>query len=499
MQGPFVLAIDQGTTSSRAVVVGRDGAVVGAGQHAFPQLYPRPGWVEHDPEAIWRSVEAAIADALGAEGLGVGDVAAIGITNQRETVVLWERATGEPVANAIVWQDRRTADLCDELRAAGHERAVQHATGLTIDPYFSGTKLAWLLREQPELRTRAEAGELAAGTVDSWLAWKLSGGARHVTDYTNASRTMLFNIRRGRWDGAMLELLGVPRAVLPAPAPARSPFAVTSGAVLGAEVPILAIAGDQQASLFGQACFRRGQAKNTYGTGCFLLSNSGATAVDSENRLLTSIGAGAGPRRPEYVLEGSVFVAGALVQWLRDGLGIIRSSDEIEELAATVPDAGGVVVVPALTGLGAPHWDPRARGAILGLTRGTDRAHIARAALEAIALSSAELALAMMRDLGEPLTELRVDGGACRNDLLMQLQADFLGIPVTRPKNTETTAMGAAYLAGLEAGVWSSPDEVAELWEPERTFEPAMSDDARLAKLHEWSRAVYRSLDWATS
>lgn len=497
MPPPYILSIDQGTTSSRALVVDRDGMVVSSGQVSFEQLYPRPGWVEHDPEEIWRSVQEAIRLALAEAGTEPRELAAIGITNQRETVVAWERATGAPVYKAIVWQDRRTAAFCDELRAAGHEADIEQATGLTLDPYFSGTKLRWLLDEVPGLRQRAEAGEIAAGTIDSWLVWKLAAGMRHITDYTNASRTLLFNIRRGRWDEGMLELFGVPRAMLPVAAPSRAPFATTSGSVMGAEVPILAVAGDQQAALYGQGCVAPGQAKNTYGTGCFLLANAGRNAIRSQNRLLTSIGAGAGREGPEYVLEGSVFVAGALVQWLRDGLGIISTAEEVEALAASVPDAGGVVVVPAHTGLGAPYWDARARGAIVGITRGTTSAHIARAALEAIALASTDLALAMAKDLGAPLGELRVDGGACKDDLLMQLQADYLGAPVVRPRNVESTAMGAAFLAGREAGTWSSDEEVASLARVERVFEPRIGADEREAKLQEWHRAVERSLDWA--
>ncbi len=387
--------------------------------------------------------------------------------------------------------------MCDGLRAAGHEDHVSSLTGLTLDPYFSATKLAWMLQEEPTLRRRAEAGELAAGTVDSWLVWKLTGGERHITDYTNASRTMLFNIRRGRWDERLCDLFGVPRALLPHASPSRSDFGLTSAEVFGAEVPILGIAGDQQAALYGQACFAPGQAKNTYGTGCFLLVKGGERPVQSRKRLLTSLSAGATNRQAEYVLEGSVFVAGAAVQWLRDELCIIGSAGEVEQLAASVPDTGGVEVVPAFTGLGAPYWDARARGAILGLTRGTTRAHIARATLEAIALSSTELLEAMETDLGQPVTELRVDGGAAGNVLLMQMQADFSGIPVVRPAQTETTALGAAYLAGLGAYAWSGLDEIAALWKAERRFEPQLQPTARQERLHRWRRAVERTLAWA--
>ncbi|MBA4180708.1 MAG: glycerol kinase [Anaerolinea sp.] len=494
---PHILAIDQGTTSSRALIVDALGRVVGEGQQPFRQHYPQPGWVEHDPAEIWQTTQDAIGTALASAGILPRELAAVGIANQRETVAVWDRATGEPLAPAIVWQDRRTAAICQELRDAGQEETMSRLTGLKLDPYFSGTKLAWLLRNDPGLRRRAEAGEVAAGTIDSWLIWNLTGGKRHVTDYTNASRTLLFNIRRGRWDDDLLGILGVPRVMLPLPQPSQSLFGTTSADVLGATLPIMGVAGDQQAALFGQGGFTPGVAKNTYGTGCFLLANSGRTAVASTAGLLTSIGAGAGERGPEYVLEGSVFVAGALVQWLRDELRLVNRSDEIEGLAASVPDSDGVAVVPAFTGLGAPDWDPHARGAILGLTRGTTAAHIARAALEAIALSSTELLSAMNTALPQPITELRVDGGAARNNLLMQMQADFAGIPVLRPRNIETTAMGAAYLAGLGVGIWESRDEVASLVIHDRIFEPRMGGYDRRERLAWWRRAVGRSLDWA--
>lgn len=493
---PLILAIDQGTTSSRALLVRADGTIAGVGQRQLTQHYPEPGWVEHDATEIWQTTVDAMHDALKAAEQEIRDVTAIGIANQRETVLLWDRKTGEPCGRAIVWQDRRTATDCEALRAAGQEPVYHRTTGLTLDPYFSGTKLAWMLRDDPALRARAESGELAAGTVDSWLTWKLTGGARHVTDYTNASRTLLFNIRRGDWDGALLEPLGIPGAVLPEPYPSASEFGTTSQDILGAAIPIHGVAGDQQAALFGQGC-AQGQAKNTYGTGCFLLANSGPAAITSGHRLLTSIGAGAAAAGLEYLLEGSVFIAGAAVQWLRDELGVIESSAAVEELAASVPDNGGVTFVPAFTGLGAPDWDPFARGAILGLSRGTTKAHIARAALEAIALSSAELLEAMNADLPEPVTELRVDGGAAKNDLLMQLQADFMGIPVVRPVETETTALGAAYLAGLGGGIWSTVDEVRALWQEERRFEPRISGDERAARLGQWRRGVERTMNWA--
>ena len=490
----LILTIDQGTTSSRALVVDGKGRNRGAGQHPFPQFFPQPGWVEHDPATIWESTLAAIADAIRAASITSRDLAAIGITNQRETVVAWDRQTGEPLANAIVWQDRRTAPLCDEFRAAGREARIAATTGLTLDPYFSATKLAWMAHNRPAYAEAAGAGRLAVGTVDSWLVWKLTGGRKHVTDLTNASRTMLFDINRTRWDPDLCGLFAVPESALAEVLPSRSPFGTTSVDVLGAEIPILAIAGDQQAALFGQACARPGQAKNTYGTGCFLLAEAGRAPTRSTTRLLTSLGAACELGAPAVVREGSVFVAGSLVQWLRDELRLFGRSGEIEALAASVPDSGGVTIVPAFTGLGAPYWDADARGAILGLTRGTTPAHIARAALEAIALSSAELVEAMNADLPVPIRELRVDGGAAANNLLMQMQADLSGVPVLRPTETETTALGAAYLAGLEVGIWASPEEVASLWRLDRRFEPRIAASERAAKLTEWREAVSRVL-----
>ena len=497
MQPTYLLAIDQGTTSSRALVVDSAGEIAGIGQQPFAQHYPQPGRVEHDPWDIWESTLESITIAMAQAGLTPGQLRAIGLTNQRETVVTWDRTTGEPLGNAIVWQDRRTAGICEDLRSAGHEESIRKLTGLTLDPYFSATKLTWLLRHDAAVREAAAAGTLAAGTVDSWLIWKLTGGQRHVTDYTNASRTMLFNINRGRWDDGLCDLFEVPRSALPVAQPSRSMFGTTDEAVFGARVPITGVAGDQQAALFGQGGFAPGVAKNTYGTGCFLLSHAGNRPGRPEGGLLTSIGGGAGPSGPEYVLEGAVFVAGAVVQWLRDEMGVIARAEEIEGLAASVPDNGGVAVVPAFTGLGAPDWDPHARGAILGITRGTTKAHIARAALEAIALSSAELIQAMNEALPAPIGELRVDGGASRNDLLMQMQADYSGIPVLRPRNTETTALGAAYLAGLEVGTWASVEEVGSLWRPERVFEPSMGAAERHGHLRHWRRAVERTLGWA--
>jgi glycerol kinase len=490
----LVLALDQGTTSSRSILFDHDGSIVATAQREFTQHFPQSGWVEHDAEEIWATQVATIAEVLARARAGAEDIVAVGITNQRETTVLWDRATGRPVAPAIVWQDRRTADLCARLKAAGHEPEVARRTGLLLDPYFSGTKLAWLLDSTPELRRRAEHGELAFGTIDSWLAWKLSRGTQHVTDASNASRTLLLNLRTGAWDDHMLELLGIPRAVLPRVVPSSLSQGEAFVVLGGREVPLGGIAGDQQAALFGQACFAPGMAKNTYGTGCFVLMNTGREPQASANRLLTTVAWHVAERH--YALEGSVFVGGAVVQWLRDGLGIIERSADVEALAASVPDAGGVYLVPAFTGLGSPHWDAYARGTMVGLSRGTTRAHIARAALEAIAFQSAEVLLAMQRDAGQPLVELRVDGGATGNDLLMQFQADLLGVPVVRPKVTETTALGAAYLAGLAVGFWGSTDEVAANWQVDRRFEPAMTRDAAVARLRQWERAVERSRDW---
>jgi len=491
-----ILAFDQGTTSSRAIAFGRDGRILAVSQQEFRQIFPQPGWVEHDPLEIWATQRDVAAQALAAAGLTAGDVGAIGITNQRETTLLWERASGRPVANAIVWQDRRTAPQCDALRQAGHEALFAHRTGLVLDAYFSGTKLAWLLDNVPGARERAKRGELAFGTVDTWLAWQLSNGGAHVTDVTNASRTLLFNIHSLDWDDELLAILDIPRAVLPRVVPSSGRATVTACDGLPAGIAVCGIAGDQQAALFGQACHEPGMAKNTYGTGCFLLMNTGTRAPVSRNRLITTVAwqrAGA----TAYALEGSVFIAGAAIQWLRDGLGIIQRSGDVEALAASVPDAGGVFFVPALSGLGAPYWDAHARGTIVGLTRGTTRAHIARAALEAIAFQSAELIEAMAADSGTPLTELRVDGGASANNLLMQMQADILGTRVVRPRVTETTALGAAYLAGLACGFWKDEAEIASLWSRDRVFEPALSRDAAASRLAEWKRAVERSRGWA--
>ncbi len=490
----FVLALDQGTTSSRAIVFDQTGRVCATAQAEFPQHFPQSGWVEHDPGEILRSqldvARAAIANA----GARPPDIAAIGITNQRETTLLWDRRTGVPLAPAIVWQDRRTADECSRLKAAGLEAGIAAKTGLVLDPYFSATKLAWLLDHVPGARARAEAGELAFGTVDTWLVWNLTRGRLHVTDPTNASRTLLYDIGRGRWDDELLALFRVPRSVLPEVRASSGVCGEATPEALGAAIPIAGIAGDQQAALFGQACHAPGMAKNTYGTGCFMLLHTGGDRIASRHGLLTTCAAATGAR--VYALEGSVFIAGAVVQWLRDGLGLIRSSREVEALARSVPDAGGVLLVPAFAGLGAPHWDAYARGAMLGLTRGTTAAHVARAALESIAYQSAEVLLAMQRDAQRELSELRVDGGATANDLLLQFQADLLGVPVVRPRVVETTALGAAYLAGLAVGVWKTLDEIAAQWQRERVFEPRMSRDEAESRLASWTRAVARAKAW---
>ncbi len=490
-----ILALDQGTTSSRAIVFAENGSVRAMAQQEFRQIFPQPGWVEHDPQDIWASQLRVARRALAQARLKAADITALGIANQRETAIVWERRSGQPVHNAIVWQDRRTAAVCDALRGRGTADAVRGKTGLVLDPYFSATKLAWLLDSIPGLRLRAERGELAFGTVDSWLAWKLSAGALHVTDVSNASRTMLYNIHAGAWDDELLALFRIPRSVLPKVLPSSQMFGESAPKIFGAAIPIAGIAGDQQAALFGQACHTPGMAKNTYGTGCFMLLNTGAKAVPSAAGLLTTRCAQRGAK-PRYALEGSVFVAGAVVQWLRDGLGIIRASNEIEALAASVADAGGVYLVPAFAGLGAPHWDAYARGTILGLTRGITQAHIARAALEAIAFQSAEVLQSMQRDAGIALSELRVDGGAAVNDMLMQFQADILGVPVVRPKVLETTALGAAYLAGLATGVWKDTKAISRQWTVGRRFEPAMSRADAEARMAGWSRALERSKGW---
>jgi len=491
---PFVLALDQGTTSSRAIVFDHRGQACGVAQQEFRQIFPEPGWVEHDPTEIWATQSAVLHGALASAGVSAADLAAIGITNQRETTVLWERATGRPVANAIVWQDRRTAGTCDALRDAGHAPTFMAKTGLVLDAYFSGTKLKWLLDHVPGARARAEAGELAFGTIDSWLVWNLTRGAVHATDASNASRTLLYDIHRGDWDDELCAILDVPRAVLPQVVASSGVLAHTG--IDGVDVPIAGIAGDQQAALFGQACHSPGLAKNTYGTGCFLLMNTGTKAVASRNNLITTVAWTRGGTT-EYALEGGVFIGGAVVQWLRDGLKIIRQASEVEALARTVPDNGGVYFAPAFAGLGAPHWDAYARGTIVGLTRGATGGHIARAALESIAYQSADLISAMEKDAGLALAELRVDGGATASNLLMQFQADLLGVPVVRPRVHETTALGAAYLAGLAVGYWKDPGDVKANWQVDRTFEPSMARAQAAEMRARWEKAVQRAKAWA--
>ena len=485
----YLLALDQGTSSSRSILFDREGRQVACAQREFRQIFPQPGWVEHDASEIWDSQLATCRDVLQQAGVTATQIAALGITNQRETTVLWERATGRPLCNAIVWQDRRTAPACEALRARGLEAAIRSKTGLVLDAYFSGTKLAWMLDHVPGARARAEAGELAFGTIDSWLAWNLSGGRLHVTDVSNASRTMLWNLQQGCWDAELLEWLQIPATLLPQVLPSAAAYGKTEADILGAPVLIGGIAGDQQAALFGQGCVQAGMAKNTYGTGCFMLLHTGSTLQSSRHGLLATAAAQVGAQ-PQYALEGSVFIGGAVVQWLRDGLHAIKSSSEVQALAASVPDAGGVVFVPAFTGLGAPYWQPQAQGAILGLSRGTTLAHIARAALESIALQSAALLQAMVADAGSPLQALRVDGGAARNDLLMQFQADLLGIPVVRPMVTESTALGAAMLAGISAGFWPDAHSLPAAQAVERVFTPQMSRDEAATRIAAWDRAV---------
>lgn len=491
----YIVSLDQGTTSSRAIVFDAAGAIVSVAQKEFRQIFPKPGWVEHDAHEIWSSQAGVIAEALAGGNIRAGEVACVGITNQRETTLIWDRKTGEPIGNAIVWQDRRTAGHCDRLKADGLDEMFRAKTGLVLDAYFSGTKIAWMLEHLPGARERAERGELAFGTVDTWLVYKLTGGKLHITDYSNASRTLLFNIHTGAWDDELLKVLGVPRGLLPEVRPSSQVYAeVSDGSVLQG-VPIGSLVGDQQAATMGQVCTEPGLAKNTYGTGCFLLMNTGSRAIESKNKLLTTV---AWNREGQtiYALEGSVFVGGAIVQWLRDGLQMIRTAPEVEGLAAGVPDNGGVYFVPALTGLGAPDWDSYARGAIFGITRGTTSAHIARAALEGIAYQVADLVTAMASDSGGELKELRVDGGAAANDLLLQFQADILQTPVVRPTVLETTALGAAYLAGLAAGVYRSLDDVRSNWRADRVFEPAMSADVAAGLRERWRRAVDRAKGW---
>jgi glycerol kinase len=488
-----ILALDQGTTSSRAMVFDHSGSVVALAQKEFRQIFPKPGWVEHDAKEIWATQLQTATEALAKAGLTAGDIAAIGITNQRETTVVWDRTTGEPVHHAIVWQDRRTAARCDQLKARGLAASIKRKTGLVVDAYFSGTKLEWLLRNVPGARAKARAGRLAFGTVDSWLVWNLTGGRVHVTDPSNASRTMLFNVRTGDWDDDMLDVFGVPRSVLPTVGSSSEVYGATT--LFGGSIPIAGIAGDQQAALFGQACTQPGMVKNTYGTGCFMLMNTGTRPIASKNNLLTTV-AWRIRDRTEYALEGSIFIAGAVVQWLRDGLGIIKSSSEVEALAAQVTDPQGVYLVPAFAGLGAPHWDQYARGLVAGVTRGTTAAHIARAALEGIAFQVADVLRAMNADSGIRLKELRVDGGASANNLLMQFQSDLLAVPVVRPKVTETTALGAAYLAGLAVGYWKDQKQIAAQWQVDRRFRPAMKPVQRKRLEAGWRKALDRARAW---
>ena len=487
----YILALDQGTSSSRAIVFDHEGHILSTAQQEFTQHFPQPGWVEHDPMEIWSSEAAVIAQAISQIGINGMDIAAIGITNQRETTIVWDAETGAPVHNAIVWQDRRTSAFCDELKARGLVDRIREKTGLIIDAYFSGTKIKWILDNVPGARERAEAGKLRFGTVDSWLVWQLTRGEVHVTDVSNASRTMLFNINTLEWDQELLDLLGVPRSMMPRVCSSSEVYGHTKTTIFAHEVPIAGIAGDQQAALFGQMCTEPGSVKNTYGTGCFLLMNTGERPILSRNNLLTTVAWKIGDT-VNYALEGSIFVGGSVVQWLRDGLGVIRSSSEVEALAATVPDNGGVYFVPALTGLGAPHWDQYAHGVICGITRGTTAAHIARAALEGIAFQTMDIVGAMEKDAGVRLAELKVDGGASRDNLMMQFQADILGTSVIRPEVTETTAMGACYLAGLAVGFWSSLDEIRRQWKAERTFTPSGADVEPLKK--GWADAISRTL-----
>lgn len=498
MSKQYILAFDQGTTSSRAILFDHKGSIISLAQKEFEQIFPRPGWVEHDPNEIWSSQTGVAAEAVTRAGIKAGSIAAIGITNQRETTVVWDRNTGKPVYNAIVWQDRRTASLTDRLKKDGLEETFRKKTGLVLDPYFSGTKIKWILDNVDDARRKAELGDLLFGTIDSWLIWKMTDGNVHVTDATNASRTLLYNIHENRWDQELLDILDIPESVLPEVKSCSEVYGETAGEIFAARLPIAGIAGDQQAALFGQVCTRKGMAKNTYGTGCFMLMNTGQQPIASENKLLTTI-AWQLEGKTEYALEGSVFIGGAVVQWLRDGLGVIQNSSEVEQLAARVESSDGTYLVPAFSGLGAPHWDPHARGIIAGITRGTTTPHIARAALEAIAFQSADLLKAMVSDSGIDLEELRVDGGASVNTLLMQFQADLLNVPVIRPKITETTALGSAYLAGLAVDFWKDVDEIADQWTIDETFEPKMDRDKIRDHYAGWHKAVERAKGWEST
>ena len=491
----YILALDQGTTSSRAIVFDRSGQVISSAQREYQQLYPKPGWVEHDPLEIWASQNSTATEALSRADLTASAIAAVGVTNQRETTVVWDRETGKPVYNAIVWQDRRTADYCAQLKQGGLEAEVTVKTGLRLDPYFSGTKVRWILENVAGARADAEAGKLLFGTVDSWLLWHLTGHKVHVTDVTNASRTLLYNLRTGDWDADLLKLFGIPRSMLPEIRSCSEVYGQVEETLYPAGVPIAGIAGDQHAALFGQACFKPGMAKNTYGTGCFLLMNTGTSPVISRNNLLTTVAWKIGDKT-EYALEGSVFVGGATIQWLRDELQLVRDVKELDQLAASVPNANGLYLVPAFAGLGAPHWDPYARGTAVGITRGTNRAHFCRAALEAIAFQSADLITCMEKDSGIALTELRVDGGAVRSEPLLQFQSDLLGTAVVRPKNIETTAVGAAYLAGLAVGFWSSREDIVQNWQVDRIFQPQRPPSEMAALRSGWNRALERAKSW---
>ncbi|QDS91358.1 Glycerol kinase [Roseimaritima multifibrata] len=492
-----ILALDQGTTSSRAILFAHDGSIVGVSQREFEQYYPQPGWVEHDANEIWQSQLEVSREVLQQNNLSAADVHAIGITNQRETTLVWDRKTGEPIHHAIVWQDRRTAGECDKIREAGHADLVQRKTGLVIDAYFCATKIRWLLDNVPGARERAEAGELAFGTIDSWLFWKLTNGRVHATDVTNASRTMLLDIASCQWDDELLELFGIPKSLLPEVCPSSHLYGETDPSLFGTPIALGGAAGDQQSALFGQNCTQPGMAKNTYGTGCFMLMNIGDEPAPSKSRLLTTVACSSGDKR-EYAYEGSIFIAGAIVQWLRDGLGIINSSEEVEALAASVPDSEGVYLVPAFAGLGAPHWDSYARGTLIGMTRGTTKAHIARAALEGIAFQVADVLDAMKKDSGVCIEELRVDGGAAANDLLMQFQADIIGVKVVRPKIIETTAAGAAYVAGLSSGFWKGNEEIAKIWQTDRVFMPQMPKAEAKRRRARWAEALERSKNWVS-
>lgn len=498
MADRFVLALDEGTSSTRSIVFDQTGSIRGIAHTEFEQFFPKPGLVEHDATEIWTKQLEMMHGAISDAGISAGDLDGIGITNQRETIVLWDRATGEPVYKALVWQDRRTTQLCEQLKAQGAEDLIRKRTGLVLDPYFAGTKLKWLLDNVPGARDRANKGELAAGTIDSWLIWNLTGGEVHATDVSNACRTLLYDISEHDWNDELLELFDVPREILPKVVPSSGVMGETKKDLLGVSIPVSGCIGDQQAALFGQVCTRRGMAKTTYGTGCFLLMNTAEDMVMSENRLLTTIAWQIEDAPVIYALEGSVFVAGAAIQWLRDGLGIIKSAPEVNDLASSVPDCGGVMLVPAFAGLGAPYWDPTARAAILGMTRGTTAAHIARATLESLALRTYDILKVMLEDSGLDLPTLRVDGGAAASDLLMQMQADLLDVNVERPKVLESTAQGAAYMAGLATGVWKNTEEIEKNREIDRVFKPNMSAAEREKRLSEWGKAVERSMHWAT-